>query len=134
MTQSIPSIHGKDERTKEGNKGEGKTIIPCDLMCLGFCQTHIGSKVKAEVVDWGRERLFHHPQEIKILPDTGHLQRLTQRSGAHERQELEIRQGREKPGARAQDVLDAKWLGGCFLPSSSQSSLSLKTHLLTPRE
>lgn len=35
-------------------------------MCLRFCQTHIGSVVKAEVVVWGRVRLSHHHQDIKI--------------------------------------------------------------------
>lgn len=52
-------------------------------MCLRFCQTHIGSVVKAEVVVWGRVRLSHHHQDIKIeiLPDTGRWQGLTKRSG-----------------------------------------------------
>lgn len=30
-------------------------------MCLGFCQTHTGFVVKAEVVGWGRVRLSPQP-------------------------------------------------------------------------
>lgn len=59
---SFQSWKGLADKVGKGHHSEGRgNDGTCDLMCLSFCQTQIGSVVKAEVVGWGSAGLPGHP-------------------------------------------------------------------------
>ena len=132
---------GLEDKVWGGGEGGRKNYEHLVTSCVWVSVRHIGSVVRAEVVGrLGRTWLPYHLKKSRSrsfqTQDTGRGS--VRGVWAHQSQAVEICRRREKPGARAQGVLGAglppaRRLGSCFLPSSSQSTLSLKIHLLTTR-